>query len=160
ICRELFSSGWHVIAGFNNGGDNSKASLWLEKHKKDNFDFEIVYGDVADFASCKAMVEEIEKNWGNIALLVNNAGITQDATLRKMTVSEWNNVLGINLDSVYNVTRHVIDSMIENRFGRIINISSINGQKGQFGQTNYSAAKSGMLGFTKALALEVANKGI
>lgn len=160
ICRELFSQGFNVIAGFSNGGDNTRALSWQESQKKQGFDFQIVYGDVSDFASSKAMVAEIEKKWGKVAVLINNAGITQDATFKKMNANQWESVLSINLDSLYNVTRQVINGMIENNFGRIINISSINGQKGQFGQTNYSAAKSGMYGFTKALAQEVANKGI
>ncbi len=160
ICKQLHDQGLQVVAGFSNGGDNTRASHWRENHKRENYHFEIVYGDVSDFESSQAMVEEIEKKWGKIAVLVNNAGITQDSTFKKMTTNQWDSVLRINLDSVYNVTRQVINGMIESRFGRIINISSINGQKGQFGQTNYSAAKSGMYGFTKALAQEVACKGV
>jgi acetoacetyl-CoA reductase len=106
------------------------------------------------------MIEQINNDIGNIEILVNNAGITRDGAFRKMTYENWKAVLSTNLDSVFNCTRHLINSMIDNGWGRIINISSVNGQRGQFGQANYSAAKAGMHGFTKTLAMEVANKGI
>src|SRR4029077_8152034 len=116
--------------------------------------------DVGDFDSCKACVLQIEKDLGPVEVLVNNAGITRDMTFKKMTKNDWDAVIRTNLDSVFNMTKQVCDGMMERGWGRVINISSVNGQKGAFGQTNYSAAKAGMHGFTKALALEVARKGI
>jgi acetoacetyl-CoA reductase len=116
--------------------------------------------DVGNFAACTAGVKDIEGALGPIDVLVNNAGITRDAMLHKMTLEQWDEVLRVDLGSVFNMTRHVIDGMRDRNFGRVINISSINGQKGQMGQTNYSAAKAGMIGFTKALAQETAKKGI
>ncbi|UGX91143.1 acetoacetyl-CoA reductase [Bradyrhizobium barranii subsp. barranii] len=116
--------------------------------------------DIGDFVACAAGVKAVEASLGPIDILVNNAGIVRDATLHKMTQPQWGAVIRTNLDGVFNMCRQVIDGMRERRFGRIINVSSINGQKGQFGQTNYSAAKAGELGFTKALALETARLGI
>ena len=116
--------------------------------------------DVADFNACKSGIEEVVRGLGPPDILVNNAGITRDATLHHMTPEQWWAVINTNFGSMFNMCRNVIEGMRERRFGRIVNISSINGQKGQFGQTNYSAAKAGILGFTKALALEEANKGI
>jgi acetoacetyl-CoA reductase len=116
--------------------------------------------DVADFASCDEGVKRVTRELGPIDILVNNAGITRDAMLHRMTKENWDAVIRTNLDSVFNMTRLVIDGMRERRFGRIVNISSINGRKGQMGQANYSAAKAGLLGFTKAVALEGAARGI
>ena len=160
ICHHLHKQGLRVIAGYSHGGDSSHALEWLKEQAKAGYQFDIVYGDVSNFESCGEMLHEAETKVGPIDILVNNAGITRDATLRKMLAKDWDLVLRVNLDSVFNVSRHVINGMIERGFGRIINISSINGQKGQFGQTNYSAAKAGMYGFTKALAQEVASKGV
>jgi len=116
--------------------------------------------DVSDFAACKDGIGEVEAELGPIEVLVNNAGIVRDATLHKMTPEKWAEVIRVDLDSVFNTCRLVIEGMRERNFGRIINISSINGQKGQMGQTNYSAAKAGVIGFTKALAQEGARKNI
>ena len=116
--------------------------------------------DVADFDSCAKAVKQIEADVGPIDVLVNNAGITRDKTFVKMGKTDWDAVLNTNLDSVFNMTKAVIDDMIGRGWGRVINVSSVNGQKGAFGQANYSAAKAGMHGFTKALALEVARKGV
>jgi acetoacetyl-CoA reductase len=116
--------------------------------------------DVSDFEQCKQMIASIEADLGRIDVIVNNAGITRDKTLRKMEQSQWRDVLGTNLDSLFNIVRPALDGMLERGYGRIINIASINGQKGQIGQTNYSASKAGMHGFTMALAQEVARKGI
>jgi acetoacetyl-CoA reductase len=116
--------------------------------------------DVGDFAQCKAAVEDIERQLGPVDILVNNAGITRDATMHKMTPEQWEDVIRVDLFSVFNMCRQVIEGMRARGFGRIVNISSINGQKGQFGQTNYCAAKAGIIGFTKALALETAAKGV
>jgi acetoacetyl-CoA reductase len=120
----------------------------------------VVKGDVAVFDECRRAVQEVEGELGPIDVLVNNAGITRDAVLHRMTPEQWDEVLGVNLNSLFNMTRNVIEGMRERGFGRIINIASINGQKGQMGQTNYSAAKAGIIGFTKALALESAKKGV
>ncbi|MEY4255094.1 MAG: hypothetical protein RLZZ141_321 [Pseudomonadota bacterium] len=119
-----------------------------------------IKADVGDFEAVGAAFAEIEKTLGPIEVLVNNAGITRDAMLHKLTPGQWSEVIRADLDSVFNTSRHVIDGMRDRNFGRIINISSINGQKGQMGQTNYSAAKAGVIGFTKALAQETARKGI
>jgi acetoacetyl-CoA reductase len=116
--------------------------------------------DVSDFDSCQKMVAQVHKELGPIDILINNAGITRDMTFKKMTKVDWDAVIRTNLDSVFNVTKPVVDGMVERGWGRVINVSSVNGQKGAFGQTNYSAAKAGMHGFTKALALEVARKGV
>ena len=116
--------------------------------------------DVGDFAACAAGLKDVEGTVGPIDVLVNNAGVTRDAMLHKMTIEQWDEVLRTDLTSLFCMTRHLIDGMRERNFGRIINISSINGQKGQMGQTNYSAAKAGIIGFTKALAQETAKKGI
>ena len=121
---------------------------------------EIVKGNVGDFDDCVRAVKEVEAKLGPVEILVNNAGITRDAMLHKMSKEQWNEVIFVNLASIFNMSRQVIDGMRERGFGRIINISSINGQKGQMGQTNYSAAKAGVIGFTKALAQETAAKGI
>ncbi len=120
----------------------------------------IVKGNVGEYGDCERAVKEVEAELGPIDVLVNNAGITRDAMLHRMTPQQWNEVIFVNLASIFNMSRQVIDGMRERGYGRIINISSINGQKGQMGQTNYSAAKAGAIGFTKALAQETANKGI
>jgi acetoacetyl-CoA reductase len=116
--------------------------------------------DVGDFAASEAGIKAVEAALGPVSVLVNNAGITRDAMLHKMTAEQWRQVVSVNLDSMFNMCRNVIDGMRERGHGRIINISSINGQKGQMGQTNYSAAKAGIIGFTKALAQETAKKGV
>lgn len=160
ICHRLIHQGAQVIASYNRGGDHDAARLWQQEQNQKGYDIQIRYVDVADFVSCEALIAEIEKEFQSIDILVNNAGITRDVQLHKMSHDQWRTVLRTNLDSIFNVTRHVINGMIMRQYGRIINISSINGQKGQFGQTNYSAAKAGMHGFTKALAQEVAHKGV
>lgn len=160
ICQHLVDLGATVITSYNRGGDHDAAREWREEQLKNGYDIAIRYVDVADFHSCESMIKEIEKEFGSIDILVNNAGITRDVQLYKMDQEEWQTVLRTNLDSIFNVTRNVINGMIARGYGRIINISSINGQKGQFGQTNYSAAKAGIHGFTKALAQEVARKGV
>jgi acetoacetyl-CoA reductase len=116
--------------------------------------------DVTDFESARACVETVTREVGPVDVLVNNAGITRDMTFKKMTKADWDAVMHTNLDSVFNMTKQVMDGMTERKWGRVINVSSVNGQKGAFGQTNYSAAKAGMHGFTKALALEVAKQGV
>lgn len=156
ICRALANEGARVVAAYH----HHDAEAWQQKQKALGFDFAIYQCDVSDFASTNQLVTKVTEQVGPIEILVNNAGITEDARLQKMTPEQWAAVMHTNLDSMFNVTQQVLSNMITSGFGRIINISSINGQKGQFGQTNYSAAKAGVHGFTKALAQEVATKGI
>lgn len=158
ICQHLAKQGSKVVACYNR--DPRAARTWLEEQRAEGYEFAISYVDITDFQSCANLVQDIITKFGRIDILVNNAGITQDIQLYKMDPEQWQNVLRTNLDGIFNVTRNVINWMIEHGYGRIINISSINGQKGQFGQTNYSASKAGIHGFTKALAQEVARKGI
>jgi acetoacetyl-CoA reductase len=139
---------------------NKGANEWRAVMKSRGYDFHTFACDVADFESSKACVEKVVADLGAVDILVNNAGITRDMTFRKMTKSDWDAVLRTNLDSVFNMTKQVCDTMVDRGWGRIINVSSVNGSKGAFGQTNYSAAKAGMHGFTKSLALEVAKKGV
>lgn len=158
ICRKLYSNGYRVVTTYS--PQNDHAADWLRKQKDEDFDFAAYKVDVADYGSCQAGVMKMLGDVGHIDILVNNAGITRDATLKKMTPEDWHAVLHTNLDSMFNMTKSVLHGMLESQWGRIINISSVNGQKGAFGQTNYAAAKAAVHGFTKALALEVANKGI
>ncbi len=157
MCKKLYSDGYHVVGNYRN---KEKATEWLEKMKAENYNIDLYYGDVSDFDSAGNLIKDIERSVGPIDTLVNNAGITRDMRLVNMKKEDWYEVINTNLNSVFNCTKHVIDGMIERKFGRIINISSVNGQRGQFGQTNYSAAKAGMHGFTKSLAMEVAKYGI
>ncbi|MDD3518404.1 MAG: acetoacetyl-CoA reductase [Chromatiales bacterium] len=159
ICKELAARGMRVVAG-HHPDEASQARAWQERQRGEGHDFELAAGDVASFEAAVAMVRDVGSRIGPVDVLVNCAGITRDKTLRKMEPEQWQAVLRVNLDSVYNVTRQVIDGMLERGWGRIVNIASVNGQKGQFGQTNYSAAKAGMHGFTMALAQETARKGV
>jgi acetoacetyl-CoA reductase len=139
---------------------NKTADKWVAGMKAGGYDFHAYPCDVADYDSCRNCVAKIAFEIGQIDILVNNAGITRDMTFRKMTKADWDVVLHTNLDSVFNMTKQVCDGMVDRGWGRVINVSSVNGSKGAFGQTNYSAAKAGMHGFTKSLALEVAKKGV
>ncbi len=158
ICRRLGRQGHTVIAGCLPGYE--KKTEWLERMRSEGFRVHAAEGDVADFESCTAMFDQARSVVGPIDILVNNAGITRDSVFKRMTEADWMAVINTNLNSVFNVTRQVIDGMSERGWGRIINISSVNAMKGQFGQTNYSAAKAGMAGFSKALAQEVVRKGV
>ena len=158
VCIKLAALGYRVVTTYSPG--NKKVDGWLAATKDMGFDFKAYECDVSDFDSAQACVTKIEQEVGPVDVLVNNAGITRDMTFKKMDKVSWDAVMGTNLDSVFNMTKPVADGMVERGWGRIINISSVNGQKGAFGQTNYSAAKAGMHGFTKALALEVARKGV
>jgi acetoacetyl-CoA reductase len=157
ICKKLYDSECKVVANHRN---SKKAKEWQQQMKAEGYEIDTFEGDVSDFDSVKNMVAHIEAQVGPIDVLVNNAGITKDCRFSKMTKEDWENVLATNLTGVFNCTRHVINGMMDRQFGRIINISSVNAQRGQFGQTNYSAAKAGMHGFTKTLAMEVAKYGI
>lgn len=160
ISRALCAQGTKVVAAYNRSGDHESAKLWQRQQQQAGYDISVSYVDITDFESCSKLLRETEKQCGPVDILVNNAGITSDMQCSKMELDAWHNVINTNLNSVFYVTRHAINGMIERKFGRIINISSMNGQKGQFGQVNYSASKAGIHGFTKALALEVARKGI
>ena len=158
ICIKLAALGYKVVTTHSAG--NTKVHEWLRAMAEMGFSFKAYPCDVADFESCKLCIGNVTREIGPVDVLVNNAGITRDMTFKKMTKGDWDAVIHTNLDSVFNMTKQVMDGMIERGWGRVINISSVNGQKGAFGQTNYSAAKAGMHGFTKALALEVAKKGV
>nr|WP_296751906.1 acetoacetyl-CoA reductase [Thioalkalivibrio sp.] len=159
ICVELAAKGFKVVAGYY-PAEKDDAEAWQEKQRAEGNAFEIASGDVSSFESSSDMVKDIEARVGPIDVLINCAGITRDKTFRKMEPDQWKAVIATNLDSLFNVTRQVVDGMTERGWGRIVNISSVNGQRGQFGQTNYSAAKAGAHGFTMALAQEVARKGV
>ena len=138
----------------------SEHAQWLAEMKGHGYDFVAVACDVADLDSCAMAVAEVVAKAGPIDILVNNAGITRDMTFKKMDKVNWDAVMRTNLDSLFNMSKQVVDAMSDRGWGRVINVSSVNGSKGAFGQTNYSAAKAGVHGFTKALALEVAKKGV
>jgi acetoacetyl-CoA reductase len=153
ISARLRAGGYKVAAGYAGNDVAAKAAA-------DELGVMVVKGNVGNFDDCARAVKEVEDALGPIDTLVNNAGITRDAMLHKMSPEQWNEVIYVNLASIFNMTRNVIEGMRERNFGRIISISSINGQKGQMGQANYSAAKAGVIGFTKAVAAENARKGV
>jgi len=158
ICIKLAALGHAVVTTYSPG--NARAPEWLASMRSAGYAFHGYACDVTDFASCGQCVAQVQGEVGPVDVLINNAGITRDTTFKKMDKVNWDAVIRTNLDSCFNMTKQVADGMVERGWGRIINISSVNGQKGAFGQTNYSAAKAGMHGFTKALALEVARKGV
>jgi acetoacetyl-CoA reductase len=157
LCQRLHHDGFKVIAGCGPSRDHAK---WLAEQEVLGFTFAYSVGNVGDWDSTVDAFAKVKAEHGPIDVLVNNAGITRDGMFRKMTRADWDAVIETNLTSLFNVTKQVIDDMVERGWGRIINISSVNGEKGQFGQTNYSAAKAGMHGFTMALAQEVASNGV
>ena len=159
VCKKLAKANGNVVVANCLPGYDRKDS-WLEGMKKEGYEVHAAEGDVADFDSTVAMVRRIESEVGPVDILVNNAGIVRDNMLKKASSSDWMAVINSNLNSVFNVTKNVIDGMTERGWGRVVNMSSVNGQKGQFGQTNYSAAKAGVHGFAKALAQEVIRKGV
>ena len=158
ICRRLCQDGVTVIAGCGPG--STRKDRWLAEMRGAGCDIHASEGNVSDWDSTKRAFEVARAEIGEIDILVNNAGITRDSTFQKMTNEAWHEVIETNLNSLFHVTKQVIDGMIGRGWGRIINISSVNGQKGQFGQTNYSTAKAGIHGFTMALAQEVAARGV
>jgi acetoacetyl-CoA reductase len=153
ICERLKSDGMKVAAGYSGNEEAAQACAR-------ELGVMVVKGNVGSFEDCDRAVRAVEAELGPVDVLVNNAGITRDGVFHKMSPAQWSEVIRVNMDSVFNMTRQVIEGMREREWGRIVNISSINGQKGQMGQTNYAAAKAGMIGFTKALALENARKGV
>lgn len=158
ICIKLAALGYTVVTTYS--PSNTKAREWLQTMRTRGLDFYAYACDVTDWESCQACVRKVTAEIGAVDVLVNNAGITRDMTFRRMDKINWDAVIHANLDSCFNMAKQVCDGMVDRGWGRVINISSVNGQKGAFGQTNYSAAKAGMHGFTKALALEVARKGV
>lgn len=159
ICKRLADQGNRVVATYLSG-EREQAEEWQRQRLAECHSIDLVQCDVASFDDCVRMAEEVRRRLGVVEILINCAGITRDRTLAKMEPAQWHAVLDTNLDSAFNVTRQFIDGMVERGFGRIVSISSVNGQKGQFGQTNYSSAKAGLYGFSKALAREVAANGI
>ena len=157
ICQRLAKEGFTVIAGCGPTRDYQK---WLDEQKAQGYEFHASVGNVADWQSTVDAFSKAKAEHGPIDVLVNNAGITRDRMFLKMTREDWDAVIDTNLNSMFNVTKQVIPDMVERGFGRVIQISSVNGEKGQAGQTNYSAAKAGMHGFAMALAQELANKGV
>jgi acetoacetyl-CoA reductase len=153
ITERLKADGFNVAAGYSGNDEAAQATA-------QELGITVVKGNVGRFEDAQRAVKEVEAQLGPIEVLVNNAGITRDGFFHKMTPEQWTQVISVNMDSLFNMTRQVIEGMRERSFGRIVNISSVNGQKGQVGQTNYSAAKAGMIGFTKALAQENAKKNI
>ena len=158
ISRKMADAGYRVAVTYS--PSNKTSVKWLAEMQESNYDFKAYQCDVTDFDACKACIDSVVSAVGPVDILVNNAGITKDMTFRKMGKADWDGVLKTNLDSVFNMTKHVYDGMMDRGWGRIINVSSVNGSKGAFGQTNYAAAKAGMHGFTKSLALESARKGV
>ena len=159
IARALAKAGYKV-AGSCIKGECEQLGVWHATRKAEGMDISMFELDITDFQQCAEIAAEVEKTVGPIDILVNNAGITRDATMRKITVEQWNAVIRTNLDGAFNLTRQVFPGMIQRGFGRIVNISSINGRKGQFGQANYAAAKAGLHGLTMTLAQEGARKGV
>lgn len=158
ICTKMADQGYTVVTTYS--PSNTKKDQWLAEMAAKGYKFNAEPADVSNYESCANCIESIKNHIGPIDVLVNNAGITRDMTFKKMTKEDWDAVMHTNLDSAFNMTKQVLDDMVEKGWGRVINVASVNGQKGAFGQTNYSAAKAGLHGFTKALALEVAKKGV
>ena len=159
ICERLAKDGFKVFANCH-PSETEAAAAWKAERAAAGFEIDTIAADVSSFDDSVRMVEEIKSTFGSVAVLVNCAGITRDKTFKKMDVSHWEAVIDVNLNSVFNATRPVWEGMLEQGFGRVVNISSVNGQRGQFGQANYSAAKAGMHGVTMALAQEGAAKGV
>ena len=158
ISTKMHDAGFNVVVTHSPG--NKNASAWVAGYKEKGYSFAAYAVDVADYDSCQACVAKVQNDVGAVDILINNAGITRDMTFKKMTKADWDMVIRTNLDSAFNMAKQVCDGMVERGWGRIVNVSSVNGSKGAFGQTNYAAAKAGMHGFTKSLALEVARKGV
>ncbi len=159
ICQRL-ASDYQVIACYFKDGKHEEAKHWQTLQRDAGFDIEILYADVTQFSDCETLATLVKERFGRIDVLVNNAGTTMDSSFKKMSPEQWHNVMDANITSVFNMTRNILPVMLENEYGRIISISSINGEKGQIGQCNYAASKAALFGFTKSLAQEVARKGV
>lgn len=159
ICQRL-SHDHQTIACYFKSGDHQSAAQWKLQQKSLGFEIETLFADLRKFNDCESLVALISERYGRIDVLVNNAGATCDLSLKKMQPQAWHQIIDANLTSVFNLTRNVLPLMLEQAHGRVINIASVNGRKGQFGQCNYAASKSALYGFSKSLALEVAKKGI
>ena len=161
MCKQLADQGRTVVASHLPAEEfRQQAAEWQKTMNAEGYDIAIMPLDVTDFDGCKAFVEAVERDLGPIDVLVNNAGITNDAPLKKMAPEQWTQVVNVNLNSMFNMSRQVFEGMCDRGFGRIVNISSLNGEKGQFGQCNYAATKAGIYGFTKSIAYEGARKGV
>jgi len=160
ICERLYDDGFTVIAGYYSGGNHERAQAWQQEQRANGREMDLAFGNIGEYDSAQTCIQAVLDKYGRVDVLVNNGGITRDGFFTKMTYDSWREVINTNLDSAFNVTKLIYQSMLNNGYGRIVNISSINGQKGQAGQVNYSAAKAGMHGFTKALAQECASKGV
>ncbi|MCW8398026.1 acetoacetyl-CoA reductase [Legionella sp. PATHC038] len=159
ICRRL-AANYKVVGCYFKNGKHDEVLQWQTLQKKAGYNIEVLFANLVNFSDCEAITNSIIERFGRIDILVNNAGSTCDVSLKKMEPHHWQQVIDANLTSTFNITRNVLPFMIEKNFGRIVSISSVNGRKGQLGQCNYAATKSALFGFTKSLALEVANKGI
>ncbi len=157
MCKKLAQDDYRVIVNYRSP---EKAKAWQSLMAQEGYEFDMYETDIRDHQSVGRMIEQVQKEIGTIDILINNAAVTRDGQFREMTPEQWRDVIDTILTGAFNCTRHVINPMIAQNFGRIINISSVNGQRAQFGQTNYAAAKAGLHGFTKTLAVEVARKGV
>ena len=158
VSTKMSDAGYKVAVTYS--PSNKTSGQWLADMKSRGYDFRAFPCDVVDYDSCAACVAAVVESLGHVDILVNNAGITKDMTFKRMTKADWDAVIHTNLDSAFNMSKQVHDGMMDRGWGRIINVASVNGSKGAFGQTNYAAAKAGMHGFTKSLALESARKGV
>ncbi|WDD93079.1 acetoacetyl-CoA reductase [Burkholderia sp. FERM BP-3421] len=158
ISRRLYDAGFAVAV--THSAHNDHVATWLMHERDAGRQFRTYAVDVGDFSACERCAEQVLKDFGQVDVLINNAGITRDVTFAKMTKGDWDTVLRTDLDALFNMTKPFIAGMVERQFGRVINIGSVNGSRGAFGQTNYAAAKAGLHGFTKALALETARHGV
>lgn len=160
MCKALCEQGRRVVGTYYLADKRNNAMAWQEQMKAEGYDIVIYPVDVSDYDSCCHLLRQVELELGSVDILVNNAGITRDSVLKKMSKVHWDAVLRTNLDSVFNMTQPIFEAMCNRGWGRIVNISSLNGEKGQFGQANYAAAKAGIYGFTRAIAQEGARKGV
>ncbi len=159
ICQYLAAE-YRVIACYFKDGKHEEAARWQTEQRNAGFEVDILYADLTQYSDCEKLMALITERFGRVDVLVNNAGTTHDVSLKKMSPEQWHEVMDANLTSVFNMTRNILPAMLEKGYGRIISISSINGEKGQIGQCNYAASKAALYGFTKSLAQEVAGKGI
>ena len=160
ICKALIKEGYQVIAGYYSGGQHEKAQKWQVEMREQGYDIALAYGNIRNWESCQECIEKINREFGSIDVLVNNAGITKDNLLMRISETDFDKVIEVNLKSVFNLTKAVIRPMMKQRSGSIINMSSVVGLKGNAGQANYAASKAGILGFSKSVALELGSRNI